>query len=116
MSAQMQHVCITHDPEDPVSCQSACRTDLTMPLVAVHLPRVLESCSIAPTCSLSTVASRDWKPGDDGCLRHLGEASGDGEVEGAGNRVRTGDIQLGKLTLYQLSYARTLALTEAAGC
>ena len=25
---------------------------------------------------------------------------------GAGNRVRTGDIQLGKLTLYQLSYAR----------
>ena len=26
---------------------------------------------------------------------------------GAGNRVRTGDIQLGKLTLYQLSYARS---------
>ena len=25
---------------------------------------------------------------------------------GAGDRVRTGDIQLGKLTLYQLSYAR----------
>ncbi len=25
---------------------------------------------------------------------------------GAGNRARTGDIQLGKLTLYQLSYAR----------
>ena len=28
---------------------------------------------------------------------------------GAGNRVRTGDIQLGKLTLYQLSYARAKA-------
>ena len=28
---------------------------------------------------------------------------------GAGNRVRTGDIQLGKLTLYQLSYARAPA-------
>src|SRR5258706_4016905 len=27
-------------------------------------------------------------------------------IDGAGNRVRTGDIQLGKLTLYQLSYAR----------
>ena len=25
---------------------------------------------------------------------------------GAGNRIRTDDIQLGKLTLYQLSYAR----------
>ncbi len=29
--------------------------------------------------------------------------------DGAGNRVRTGDIQLGKLTLYQLSYARAKA-------
>jgi hypothetical protein len=28
-------------------------------------------------------------------------------VSGAGNRVRTDDIQLGKLTLYQLSYARS---------
>ena len=25
---------------------------------------------------------------------------------GAGNRIRTGDVQLGKLTLYQLSYSR----------
>jgi hypothetical protein len=25
---------------------------------------------------------------------------------GAGDRVRTGDVQLGKLTLYQLSYSR----------
>ena len=24
----------------------------------------------------------------------------------AGNRIRTGDVQLGKLTLYQLSYSR----------
>ena len=28
---------------------------------------------------------------------------------GAGNRIRTDDIQLGKLTLYQLSYARRTA-------
>ena len=27
----------------------------------------------------------------------------------AGDRVRTGDIQLGKLALYQLSYARSAA-------
>jgi hypothetical protein len=26
----------------------------------------------------------------------------------AGDRIRTGDIQLGKLTLYQLSYTRIL--------
>src|SRR5262249_16379794 len=26
--------------------------------------------------------------------------------DGAGDRVRTGDVQLGRLTLYQLSYAR----------
>ena len=32
---------------------------------------------------------------------------------GAGNRVRTGDIQLGKLTLYQLSYARARAVNIA---
>ena len=36
-------------------------------------------------------------------------------ARGAGNRVRTGDIQLGKLTLYQLSYARMLTMTKAAG-
>jgi hypothetical protein len=28
-------------------------------------------------------------------------------LPGAGNGIRTRDIQLGKLTLYQLSYART---------
>ena len=28
----------------------------------------------------------------------------------AGDRVRTGDIQLGRLTLYQLSYSRILFL------
>ncbi len=27
-------------------------------------------------------------------------------MDGAGDRTRTGDIQLGKLTLYQLSYTR----------
>ncbi len=27
---------------------------------------------------------------------------------GAGDRVRTGDIQLGRLTLYQLSYSRIM--------
>jgi len=35
---------------------------------------------------------------------------------GAGNRVRTGDIQLGKLTLYQLSYARVPARRRTPGC
>ena len=29
-----------------------------------------------------------------------------GQLSGAGDRVRTGDIQLGRLTLYQLSYSR----------
>ncbi len=29
------------------------------------------------------------------------------EMREAGDRSRTGDLQLGKLTLYQLSYART---------
>ena len=28
---------------------------------------------------------------------------------GAGNRIRTGDVQLGKLTLYQLSYSRSIS-------
>ena len=29
---------------------------------------------------------------------------------GAGDRVRTGDVQLGRLTLYQLSYSRAVRL------
>src|SRR5580704_10434325 len=32
----------------------------------------------------------------------------------AGDRVRTGDVQLGRLTLYQLSYSRVLALSRMA--
>ena len=28
---------------------------------------------------------------------------------GAGNRVRTGDLNLGKVALYQLSYSRTFS-------
>ena len=31
-------------------------------------------------------------------------------ADGGGGRTRTGDIQLGKLTLYQLSYARSDAV------
>ena len=34
-----------------------------------------------------------------------------GGERGAGDRIRTGDIQLGKLTLYQLSYSRALRST-----
>jgi hypothetical protein len=29
----------------------------------------------------------------------------------AGDRIRTGDVQLGRLTLYQLSYSRDVALS-----
>ena len=35
----------------------------------------------------------------------LGSAS-DGLEDGAGDRIRTGDIDLGKVALYQLSYSR----------
>ena len=31
----------------------------------------------------------------------------------AGNRTRTGDLNLGKVALYQLSYARTLLVSDA---
>ena len=30
---------------------------------------------------------------------------------GAGDRIRTGDINLGKVALYQLSYSRSVGLT-----
>jgi hypothetical protein len=34
---------------------------------------------------------------------------GDGEqILGAGDRIRTGDIDLGKVALYQLSYSRSM--------
>ena len=33
-------------------------------------------------------------------------------LSGAGNRVRTGDPQLGKLMLYQLSYSRSINACE----
>ena len=35
---------------------------------------------------------------------------------GAGNRVRTGDLNLGKVALYQLSYSRALGLTQGSYC
>jgi hypothetical protein len=31
---------------------------------------------------------------------------------GAGNQVRTGDLNLGKVALYQLSYSRAIVLTN----
>ena len=34
--------------------------------------------------------------------------------DGAGNRVRTGDLNLGKVALYQLSYSRTLLRLSTA--
>ncbi len=38
-------------------------------------------------------------------------------AQGAGNGTRTRDIQLGKLTLYQLSYSRDAAkLARNTGC
>ena len=33
-------------------------------------------------------------------------------VSGAGDRTRTGDVQLGKLAFYQLNYARNAGLTD----
>ena len=33
-------------------------------------------------------------------------------IDGAGDRVRTGDIQIGNLTLYQLSYTREIEAPE----
>ncbi len=34
---------------------------------------------------------------------------------GAGNRIRTGDLNLGKVALYQLSYSRTLLRAKLDG-
>jgi hypothetical protein len=36
------------------------------------------------------------------------------DLRGAGDRARTGDIQLGRLTLYQLSYSRETTPTGGA--
>jgi hypothetical protein len=55
-----------------------------------------------------------WLRGAGALMRERGSGTQRRE-KGAGNRVRTGDIQLGKLTLYQLSYARTLPTTKAGG-
>jgi hypothetical protein len=33
-----------------------------------------------------------------------------GLINGAGNRIRTGDPDLGKVVLYQLSYSRYISL------
>ena len=45
-------------------------------------------------------------------LRRGGALPPEGRKVGAGNGVRTRDIQLGKLTLYQLSYARSSVRTR----
>ena len=36
------------------------------------------------------------------------------DFAGAGDRVRTGDVQLGRLTLYQLSYSREILRLSSA--
>ena len=41
----------------------------------------------------------------------LAESVG-GRIDRAGDRVRTGDVQLGRLTLYQLSYSRGVMLVR----
>ena len=38
-----------------------------------------------------------------------------GKVYGAGDRIRTGDIDLGKVALYQLSYSRSTQNSIFAG-
>lgn len=48
----------------------------------------------------------------DGC-RLLNRKKGNTEENGAGNGTRTHDIQLGKLTLYQLSYTRMALIIKA---
>ena len=62
-----------------------------------------------PRAPVTKRTARDWRykrairgP----ARRHNRARAKTEEGRGAGNRVRTGDIQLGKLTLYQLSYAR----------
>jgi hypothetical protein len=41
-----------------------------------------------------------------GCSRHKKPLTSRGLIFGAGNQVRTGDLYLGKVPLYQLSYSR----------
>jgi hypothetical protein len=45
-------------------------------------------------------------------LVFTGWLSNEKESNGAGNRIRTGDLLHGKQTLYQLSYTRVMHITK----
>ena len=58
----------------------------------------------------------DWNLCDDHYITSTPNSSHwlDANRIGAGNRVRTGDLNLGKVALYQLSYSRTLLRVATA--
>ncbi len=64
----------------------------------------------------------DWRLGSESNRRtrscsplHNHSATEPGRRIGAGNRVRTGDLNLGKVALYQLSYSRTSTFKHRRG-
>ncbi len=74
----------------------------------LHEPTRTSPC----TCSAGEARGRGPGHRPRGRLPPEGRPPASGE-RGAGDRIRTGDIQLGKLTLYQLSYSRTPSESRA---
>ena len=67
---------------------------LKMPVIT-KVYRTVSDCITLPKCPFLGLGCAD------------GPAEFDGKLEiGAGDRIRTGDIDLGKVALYQLSYSR----------
>jgi hypothetical protein len=62
---------------------------------------------LVAACAGGGPAAGPWAGSPGGAPARVGE-------RGAGDRIRTGDIQLGKLTLYQLSYSRVCVRRRAS--
>src|SRR5215468_1451895 len=78
-------------------------------------------CSSIPNLEWSPDPGLNWRPHPyQGCalpteLSGLAAVRSVGASFGAGNGIRTRDIQLGRLTLYQLSYSRLLLRSASGG-
>src|ERR1700682_3768695 len=74
----------------------------------VHAPTARSATAVTVRASRRTLLASFQSP--------LVSATSKTCVERAGDRTRTGDVQLGKLAFYQLNYARDAATNRNAYC
>ena len=97
-------------PEDHIDAEESTGTDVASRTLAPTLAPTTDNSSISESTADKRAASSNPSSLADEERERDDLAENKREKVGAGNRIRTGDIQLGKLALYQLSYSRSWVL------